>query len=251
MEKSDSGRYNYSSTATFSRSALDNPFAQGAFRFVAKGKYTSGPRQGQACVVKWFKTGAVFSDDYFTFDIKAVNKALDIINKFNELNTVNKAVKVNVPQVWYFTEEADKKWSGQRHLCEPFIQNYQKFNSNTGWNDDSRAWGEVMQALSHFSYHVSGGNYVLCDLQGGIYQQEVILSDPVILSRTHEYGVTDLGPDGISTFFSQHGCNNFCRPNWTRPANPVQHFVPVPGTTMIRHSLPTANSRPGRTRFIG
>lgn len=47
-----------------------------------------------------------------------------------------------------------------------------------------------MQALSHFSYHITGGSYVLCDLQGGIYQHQVILSDPVMLSRFREYGVT-------------------------------------------------------------
>jgi hypothetical protein len=27
---------------------------------------------------------------------------------------------------------------------------------------------QVMQALSHFSYHKSGGQLVLCDLQGGM-----------------------------------------------------------------------------------
>ncbi|RSL79076.1 hypothetical protein CEP52_017568, partial [Fusarium oligoseptatum] len=253
--ESDSGRYNHSGLASVPSSALENPFAQGAFRWVAKGKYTSGPRQGQACVVKWFKTGAVFSDEYFALDIKAVGKALEIVNRFNQLNIVNKVVKINVSEVWYFTDDCDDEWAGQRHLCEPFIQNYQKFNSNTGWNDDSRSWGEVMQALSHFSYHISGGNYsvhnyVLCDLQGGIYQYEIVLSDPVILSRNREYGVTDLGPDGINSFFSQHACNNFCRPNWTQPANPVQHFRPVPGTTMIRRSVPTANSRPGGTRHF-
>lgn len=162
---SDSGRYNHSDRAEVSKDALDNPFASGSFRWVAEGIYTDGGRQGQACVVKWFKTGAVFSEDYFTLDIKAVDKALEIVNRFNQLNTVNKVVKINVPGVWYFTDDGDEKWSGQRHLCEPFIQNYRKFNSNTGWNDIGMEWAQVMQALSHFSYHVSGGNYVLCDLQ--------------------------------------------------------------------------------------
>ncbi|KOS21220.1 Alpha-protein kinase vwkA [Escovopsis weberi] len=156
----------------------------------------------QACVLKWFKTGGVFEADYFTLDIKAVAKALDIVNKFNELNIVNKRIKINVPQVWQFTQNAGEEWAGQKHLVEPFIEGYQKFNSNTGWMDDSLPWGEAMQALSHFSYHVTGGNFVLCDLQGGIYRREVVLSDPVILSRNRDYGVTDLGPEGISSFFT-------------------------------------------------
>ncbi|KAI1395563.1 kinase-like protein [Hypoxylon fuscum] len=250
--KVDSGRYNISKTGGISSHALRNPFAQGAFRWVAKGVYDSGSRSGQACVAKWFKTGAVFEADYFTLDIKAVDKALEIVNRFNELNIINKSVKINVPDVWIFedsSEEGAEEWAGQHVLGEPFIQNYQKFNSNTGWFDDSIQWGEVMQALSHFSYHVSGGQFVLCDIQGGIYQHEVVLSDPVILSRNRDYGVTDLGSDGISTFFNQHRCNNYCRSNWTRPANPAQIFRPVAGTTMMRRLVPTRQSQPNRTYY--
>ncbi|KAK0741620.1 kinase-like domain-containing protein [Apiosordaria backusii] len=227
-----------------------NQFSKGgAFRWVAKGRYTEGGRRGQACVFKWFKTGTVFEDDYFTLDIKAVDKALEIVNRFNQLGIVDKAVKVNVPAVWRFEDDCDGDWAGTAHLIEPFVQNYQKFNSNSGWNDVSRPWALAMQALSHFSYHISGGNYVLCDLQGGIYQQEVVLTDPVILSRTREYGVTDLGPKGISSFFSQHECNQYCRSNWTAPANPVQHFVPVPGTSMMRRNVPAALSKPPVTEY--
>ena len=48
-----------------------------------------------------------------------------------------------------------------------------------------RTWEDVMQALSLFRYHVPRGFPVLRDLQGGIYQKQAVLSDPVILSRTH------------------------------------------------------------------
>ena len=45
-----------------------------------------------------------------------------------------------------------------RHLVEPFIANYEKFNSNTGWVSQKElgAVGDALQALSHFSYHDSG-----------------------------------------------------------------------------------------------
>ncbi|KAK4108291.1 kinase-like protein [Canariomyces notabilis] len=228
---------------------MENPFAEGAFRWVAKARYSDGDRRGQQCVIKWFKTGVVFEEDYFTLDIKAVDKALEIVNRFNQLNIVNKTIKINVPQVWRITRSHRSNLIGSRHLIEPFIQNYQKFNSNTGWNDDTRHWARVMQALSHFSYHISGGNYVLCDLQGGIYQNEVVLSDPVILSRNREYGVTDLGPEGISSFFSQHCCNEYCRPNWTQPANPQEFYRHVRGTTMIQRNVPTAMSRSRYTYY--
>lgn len=240
--QSSSGRYNNSEGATITLEDLDNPFAEGCFRYVAKGTYTSGDRNGQPSVHKWFKTGGVFEADYFLLDIKAVEKALELVNRFNDLKTVSKNIKINVPSVWTFSSSSRR--AGQKVLTEPFIQGYQKFNSNTGWANDSQVWGEVMQALSHFTYHVTGGQFVLCDLQGGIYQHEVVLSDPVILSRNREYGVTDLGPEGISSFFSQHRCNNYCWPNWTRPFNAQRNFAPMAGTAMIRHSVPTVRSRP-------
>ncbi len=114
---------------------------------MAKGHYTSGPRSGQTCVVKWFKTGAVFEDDYFALDIKAVDRALEIVDRFNKLSIVNKDVRINVPAVWAHVQDSSPR-AGQRALVEPFIQNYQKFNSNTGWAEDSGEWPQAMQALS-------------------------------------------------------------------------------------------------------
>ena len=101
-----------------------------------------------------------------------------------------------------------------------------------------------MQALSHFTYHVSGGQFVLCDLQGGVYDKGVVLTDPVILSRTRTYGVTDLGAKGISSFFSQHRCNEFCRGHWTKPKDTTCYLDPQQGTSMAAHNVPTLRGQP-------
>jgi hypothetical protein len=230
--KSSSGRYNNASGGFVQNEELARLFAQGSFRYVAEGRYTGGARKGQRNVVKWFKTGVVFEEEYFRLDIKAVDKAVEIVDRFNELDLINRFVRVNVPEVWTFKDDAGKL-AGMKHLCEPFICNYEKFNSNSGWTDDSEARGQMMQALSHFSYHITGGQFVLCDLQGGVGRYEIILSDPVILSRTRQFGVTDLGAKGILSFFSLHECNDLCDPDWTKPAKTVQHLRPVMGTTMI------------------
>lgn len=81
-------------------------------------------------------------------------------------------------------------------MVEPFVENWQKFNSNTGWSSTESSWHDAMQALSHYSYHMSAGEFVLCDLQGGLYEDEVILTDPALLSRRRMYGMTDLGHEG-------------------------------------------------------
>ncbi|OTA95529.1 hypothetical protein M434DRAFT_69283 [Hypoxylon sp. CO27-5] len=230
----DSGRYNISNKASISRSELACPFAEGGFRLVVRGTYTEGLRKGQACVAKWFKTGRVFEKHYFTLDIKAVDKALEIVNRFNQLKIVNRPIKINVPNVWAFDNNAGE-WAGQHVLVEPFIHNYQKFNSNTGYVHNTSDLGEVMQAISHFSYHISRGQFVLCDLQGGVYPHDIVLSDPAILSPNREFGVTDLGPDGILSFFSQHRCNSYCRPNWAKPRDTAPIFPAVAGTSMMEY----------------
>jgi hypothetical protein len=243
---SQTARRNNATSATFTNYNLDNPFAEGGFRWVAKGKYIEGARSGEACVCKWFKTGQVFESTFFDLDIKAMNKALDIVTEWNSHQFINQIVKVNIPEVWTFNNSSGKR-SGTKVLQEPFIINYTKFNSNSGWADDATPWPRVMQALSHFSYHVSGGQFVLCDLQGGLYSNGVVLTDPVILSRNKRFGVTDLGSKGISSFFSNHVCNEFCKNDWAMPADRTRYFNPQQGTSMIgtgaNHHVPARRSR--------
>ncbi len=106
-------------------------------------------------------------------------------------------------------------------------------------NSTASGWAECMQALSHYSYHVSSGQFVLCDLQGGIYEGGIVLTDPVVHSRDRVFGVTDLGDQGISTFFSSHTCNRFCKSAWTKPRDQRQYYHPSSGTAMEMQKVVT------------
>lgn len=235
--RGSAARTNQSSDARLDN--LDRPFAQGTFRWVSKGRYTSGPREGTACVAKWFKDGGVLSSEFYSEDIKAVSKAIEIVDAFNRGGFINKAITVNQCQVWSL-ENGKRK--GEKLLVEPYIKNFEKWNSNSGWADTSTPWNRVMQALSHFSYHISNGQFVLCDLQGGVYSDAVVITDPVVLSTRRIYGVTDLGPKGIEHFFSQHSCNEYCRSEWSAPRRQKRLMQIAKGTTM--RSVPTRHSRP-------
>jgi collagenase-like PrtC family protease len=69
-----------------------------------------------------------------------------------------------------------------------------------------------------------------------------ILTDPVIMSTAREYGPTDLGREGISTFFARHKCNQYCRNKyWMTPVDKEAYFKVQQGTSMM---LPTRSSRP-------
>jgi len=178
--------------------------------------------------MKEFKSGCVFEDTFFKEDIEAVKKAGELIQKFNEAAVVSKGVFLSEPEVWGGEQG---RIAGHKMLVEPMIQGeYLKFNSNTGHAEPDSA---TMQALSHFSYHASNGRYLLCDLQGGRYNGYYILTDPVIHSKSKEFGGTDLGAEGIENFMAHHVCGRFCSPNWKMPPAQklIPHFQAVCGTT--------------------
>ena len=234
-------RPSYQNLATRCKYISETPFAYGAFRSVCEGEYTEGRQSGEPCVLKKFIKGGVFEDRYFSEDIKAVGRSKDIIHAFNTAGFVNKTMYMNEAAVWRHLEPD----ANGRHECvlvEPKIEGeFVKFNSNTGYTNGA----DVMQALSHFSYHHTNGQEVLCDLQGGRYDTCYVLTDPVIMSRTGTYGTTDLGAHGISNFFFHHKCNQFCKAHWKKGQAPRSHFNKVAGTTMMGAGGPVGSMGTG------
>lgn len=141
------------------------PFAEGTFKVCRKATYEDGPRQGQSCVVKEFKQGSVFEANYFQEEMRVVTETEDIVEAFNKAGVLgyNTRVRVNRPNI------ATHYSTGAKVLVEPYIAGFQKFNSNSGWAENRGESAQAMQALSHFSYHYSNGQYLLCDVQGGAY----------------------------------------------------------------------------------
>jgi hypothetical protein len=79
---------------------------------------------------------------------------------------------------------------------------------------------ETLTAFSHYTWHVSGGHMLVCDLQGEVDVKlgRVVLTDPAIHCvsvedgpRAREVGITNLGAGGIQAFFSTHVCSDVCR----------------------------------------
>lgn len=204
---------------------------EGSHKYVHKGTYTKGKRTGEQCVVKAFKSGPVYSKVDFSEDLSCISKAREIAEAFNAVVNPCRRVTFNDAEVWVRESQEETK---EHLLVEPMISgDYHRFNSNTGFQKDHE---DIMAALSHFSYHYTGGTAVLCDLQGGRYHDKYILTDPVILSPTlNKYGPTDLGQAGIENFFSQHECNKICHDHgrqWSLPYNARQRFKVVEGSTL-------------------
>jgi hypothetical protein len=78
---------------------------------------------------------------------------------------------------------------------------------------------------------------------------EIIFTDPVMHSRTAKrYGPSDLGPEGISSFFSSHKCSSMCERTWNTPADCNRYFKEEESTTM---SNMTATPMPKHTPALG
>ncbi|KAL3426698.1 hypothetical protein PVAG01_00207 [Phlyctema vagabunda] len=139
-------------------------FASGTFKNVWVGTYTDGRRAGQACVCKEFKTGSVYEERYFRQELKVIRRTQKTLDEWHAAGIIDRQIYLNTPSVWEY------ELTGVLVLIEPMIENFEKFNSNSGWAQNTGPWGDAMQALSHFSYHKSLGQLLLCDLQGGIYR---------------------------------------------------------------------------------
>ena len=136
-------------------------WASGSFKDVYKGRYTEGSRAGKRSVSKFMRNADPYLAEVFNMELEVVDKAQELIDKFNNAGFVNKPIYLNKPQVWCGTDGAPGSgWDGKRMLVEPMISNYEKFNSNTGWvPTGGDTWADVMQALSHYTYHVSGARF--------------------------------------------------------------------------------------------
>jgi len=161
---------------------------------------------------------------------KVLKRANRTVVAFNRSIKPRRTVYINNGSLWrrFCTEAKDKDYP------MPVQGPFHHFNSNTGFEADDYA---TMAALTHFSYHLSGGRFLLCDLRGFAYPDHYILTDPIIHSfQAGTNGPADLGTEGIEQFFSQHRCSHLCNPDWAWPATPKQHFTVVKGTTYIMHN---------------
>lgn len=102
-------------------------YASGSFKNVYRGTYTEGARSGQACVSKEFKTGSTVETQYFQEELEIIKLTQKIIDDFHTGQIINRQIVLNTPEIWRYEE------TGNLSLVEPMIDNFEKYNSNTGW----------------------------------------------------------------------------------------------------------------------
>jgi hypothetical protein len=137
-------RINNASEASIDRNVV---LAKGSFKVVYKGIYTKGQRAGEACVTKEMRSGSTWMNSAFDKEIEVVERTADIVDQFNDSGYINRRIQMNSPEVWRYADDCVSDGiSGSYSLTEPFIENFQKFNSNSGWVlQDGQGWTKVMQ----------------------------------------------------------------------------------------------------------
>jgi len=215
---------------------LSHVIGEGSFRTCLAGIYVGGNRNGQHAACKRFKRQfRNLEDEFFAYDFKVLEKVAMIATDWNEFCDHGNEILINSGTI-------HKSNSKIQYLVEPFIKDYERFTSNTGWIGDPDDWAvRCLEAFTHYSYHHTGGEMIVCDLQGRYRKQRkkrFELSDPAISSRSRQYGLTDMGEKGIDSFFANHRCNEFCHSKWARPSwGESRHWFPAQSTgTMMLSS---------------
>lgn len=205
----------------------------GSFRIAYRGKYTNGRKIHQPAACKRFLShmGNDLEQYYYGLDFKVVDQSIIFAQQWNNFCQAKDSITINRGNLI--------QHQGTTFLFEPLIEPYYKYTNNAGWirNDPSiRKSIECLEAFSHFTYHISDRNMIVCDLQGKykvdrftFTKSHYQLTDPAICSGRRTFGPTDMGQKGIVSFFAKHTCNQFCakygKGQWKRPRGAICYFA--------------------------
>ncbi|XP_022097593.1 alpha-protein kinase vwkA-like [Acanthaster planci] len=219
-------------------------FAQGVSRLAYKGTYHGDWRyEGKKCVVKLYKEQwcELLGEAAYKADVRASYKAHEMAQIFNRKHPTNKPIEFIIPKISKIDTSAAFKFLGLFRIpkkvkgklagtqasstemipkgssvaIEDFLEgDYVKFLSNSSYVNHGIPTF-LPAAFSHFTFHESRGQVLVCDLQGVRRERSYTFTDPAIHSWVdHDlgfYGPTDLGVFGMIKFFQNHHCNHICR----------------------------------------
>jgi hypothetical protein len=217
----------------------------GSFRITFRGKYENGRRVDQSAACKRFHSyfESLYAIEFYSYDFKVVDQAIVFAQQWNNFCQSKDSIT--------FNRGALTTLDGIQYLFEPIIQPYYKYTSNNGWilkDPSKRKVIECIEAFCHFTYHSSDRNMIVCDLQG-VYKlnrftftrSHYRLTDPAICSSRRLYGPTDMGQKGISSFFANHTCNQFCekygKGKWKRPRTATCYFASATSSAVGHTSM--------------
>ena len=201
------------------------PFAQGALRYAYHAQsahgYCDDPVSGSRfhLVVKESKFAIKHKSpkDLHKYFLQNHRRAQDLAKVFNralEALGAEAHPRVDFVPAYVVKISDESQDSGFRYVtAERYIPgSYVKFNGNDGFvslhkGGEAEVAAGVAAAFSHFTLKESEGREICVDIQG----VGTKWTDPQIHSVQKQFGVADLGQQGIDMFVASHRCGKLCQ----------------------------------------
>lgn len=189
------------------------PFSRGALRFAYASVLNIGSDDDH-CLLNSVIKESVFLDPscntkkYHEESIEIQNISSFLANRFS------KRCKSRTSLRFLDVDLIRIQETGVFYSIEEFVEGiFKKWTNNEG-NVNEDEYADLLNAFSHWTYVETEEYLLVTDLQGFKYKnEEYILTDPAILCSEDptRFGKTNLGLNGIKTFFEKHQCNEICR----------------------------------------
>eukprot|EP00871_Galdieria_phlegrea_P004196 jgi/Galph1/4778/GphlegSOOS_G3426.1 len=201
-------------------------FARGTFRLTRKVLLLEDCRYASLYCIKFLQQPHLNCDPTVYFlDVIIQSLAEGFAQEFNRVYQETKISFVPASVVQFFQRNEGQTYS-QFAILEPFLvqmkNSFRKYNDNRGGFVSDSYSAEVANAFSHFTYALSGGDLVVCDIQGvGEYytdpQVHTVQETPDFLEtlldlsgRCFSANSDSVSLESISQFISSHICNKVC-----------------------------------------
>jgi len=191
-----------------------NPFAKGSLRFAFYGQFSNDDSSFVDVVFKEFVSSDPKANTLTVYrehlEIQAIAQFLAEL-----FNTEQQRLFRNFIPIVYADadlvqqiENPSKIYQVERRMH----QKWRKWNNNSGGVSLSE-YSTILQAFSHWTYHITSGRLMVVDLQGVKVDRAYLLTDPAVhcddLLRFRETR-TNLGVKGMQQFFRTHVCSDVC-----------------------------------------
>ncbi|CAF1080685.1 unnamed protein product [Adineta ricciae] len=191
-----------------------HPFAKGSLRFAFYGQFLS---EDSSFVDVVFKELANTDSRANTLGVYREHLEIQAIAQFlAELfnNEQQRLFRNFIPVLYADADLVQQKQNPTKiyQVERRMHQEWRKWNNNSGGVSLSE-YSTLLQAFSHWTYHVTSGRLMVVDLQGVKVDRAYLLTDPALhcddLLRFRETR-TNLGKKGMHQFFHTHVCSDIC-----------------------------------------
>ena len=202
-----------------------NPFSKGSLRFALYGMFLS---DGFPPVEVVFKEFISTNPKANTFTVYKQHLEIQVIAQFlaEQFNIEQRRISKNSIPIAFADADLVQLKTDESKIYQVerrMHQEWRKWNNNSGAVSMS-GYSIILQAFSHWTYHITAGRMMVVDLQGVKAEDAYLLTDPALhcddLLRFQETR-TNLGVKGMRAFFRTHVCSEVCS-KLGLPVPPIQ-----------------------------